>query len=467
MKASKILCLSLALTTGFFMPAQEAKAERALSISIYQNGLGFVSDNRAVPLEKGAQTLAVEDIPASMIIDSLMTRAEGFVISQRRFDFEQLNPQTLLEKSVGKMVSFRKTNPVNGKEEIIRAKLLAARGGVVIEREGRIETGQPGTLVLSEMPDDLHLSPSLSLKIASETQGTGKLGLAYLSDGLTWHASYSAELGPKGETIRLRPWANLGNTTGADFKAARLQLAAGRLYRRTAPPVRPAAMKAESRMMAMSADMGQADAVAPPEAIGAVQFFDIREPVDLNHNEMHQVGLFAPQTVAVKRTLVSRFPTQYGQMPPNQDTAQHPEVEIAFKNETDFSLPGGIVRLFGRSANGALRFIGEDNMTMKAKGEEVRLVTGQSFDVTLQRTQTEFELGSGKNQFEASYKVVIKNATRQPETVRFEETFPGEWELRASDVRPTEREGRRAVWEIALKAGEEKTVTYSIWVKTR
>jgi len=86
--------------------------------------------------------------------------------------------------------------------------------------------------------------------------------------------------------------------------------------------------------------------------------------------------------------------------------------------------------------------------------------------VTLTRTQTDFEV-EGKNKFEAAYKIVIKNAKKTAEIIRIEELFPGEWELKKSNHKPSEKLENKSIWKINIPAGAEKTLTYRVDVRTR
>ena len=97
-------------------------------------------------------------------------------------------------------------------------------------------------------------------------------------------------------------------------------------------------------------------------------------------------------------------------------------------------------------------------------GEAV-LHPGESFDVTLKRTQTDFER-AGENSFEAAYQVVIKNARDTKETVRVEEAFPGQWDLEDSSHKAI-RENNRAVWKVDVAAGKTQTLTYRVKVRLR
>jgi len=435
-----------------------------LSLTLYQNGLGFVRDVRKAKLDGGEQTFVFEDVSRQLTPDSLLISGQGFFVQERRFDFDLLTPPALLEKSVGKTVQFRRFNSVTGKDDLISAKILSAKGLVVIERDGKIEVGQPGRLIVDQLPEGLRAKPALTAKIKGMQTGETSLALAYLSNGLQWHTSYSAEIGVDGKSLVMQSWANLTNTSGVDYNNASLSLAAGQINREHSAPPRLEKM-ARADTMAMRT-MGAAPEMAAnaPQALGGLHLYDLGRQVDLKDQETKQVALMAPLSLASERVLVQRFGPTYGQYR-GGDQPVHPRVEIRFDNNAEAPLPDGVVRLYRRDQAGELQFVGEDKLARIPRGGEAVLHPGESFDVTLKRTQTDFER-AGENSFEAAYQVVIKNARDTKETVRVEEAFPGQWDLEDSSHKAI-RENNRAVWKVDVAAGKTQTLTYRVKVRLR
>lgn len=454
------------LQTGHAETVLNKTHQQDLSLTVYQNGLAFVRDQRRIDLAKGPQDIVFEDISAQAIPDSLLIAGKGFTIQERRFDFEVLNPSLLLQKSVGKTVAFSRFNSVTGKDEMITAKILTAQGEVIIERDGKIEVGQPGRLVVEKLPDGLRLKPALMAAFDVEKNGPTDLALAYLSNGLQWNTSYSMELANDGKSLTLNAWANLTNTSGTDYKNASLAVAAGSINRQSAPqPIRMMA-KGAPRLEAMAMDSAVEHVAMAPQSVGGMHLYELPGKLDLNHQETKQVALMKPQTFISERILTQTFRPYYTAMPRQNDTPVHPNIEISFTNSSGQPLPDGLVRLYRQDKKATLQFVGEDRLNQTPDGVKAKIHPGQSFDVTLTHSQTDYEI-TDKNQFEASYKVVIKNAKSTPETVRVEERFPGQWQLEEASHKTTERAGQSAVWKIDVGAGADETLTYRVSVKTR
>ncbi len=441
-------------------------SQKDLALTIYQNGLGFVKDLRTAPLAVGPQTLAFEDISSQLIPDSLLISGEGFIVEQRRFAFDLLNPGILLEKSVGQDVTFRRLNPVTGKDELIKAKILSTQGGLVIERDGKIETGQPGSLVLESLPEGLRPRPALMADVNSSTAQDTDLLVAYLTNGIKWHGSYSVKINQDSTSVSLKSWANLTNTSGADYKNVDVSVAAGRVNRQSGGRPVPMMTKAAPRAMAMAMDSAVESTAAAPSSVGGIHLYKLPTRVDLNNRETKQVALMKPLTFDAKRVLVKSFGPSYGHRAGQVAQPVRPDIELSFKNTSDLPLPSGTARLYREDEKGEMQFVGEDRLKQTPKGNTVKLRPGQSFDVTMTRTQTEFQQ-DGKYRFEAAYKVVIKNAKDKPETVRVTENFQGEWELIKTSVQPKEKLARNANWEFEVPANGEKILTYRVGVRTR
>ncbi|WP_028879598.1 DUF4139 domain-containing protein [Terasakiella pusilla] len=455
----------LASTSALSETALDQSHQKDLGLTIYQNGLGFVRDQRAVKLDKGVQDIAFEDISAQLIPDSLLISGNNFAIKERRFAFDLLTPSVLVEKSLGKTVTFRKTNPVTGKDELIQAKILSNQGSLIIERDGKIEVGQPGNLVLDQLPAGLRAKPSMMAEIEVLKKGDLDLALGYLTSGLNWHASYSVEVAPDGKSLSMKSWANLTNTSGVDYQNATLNLAAGSINRQAAPRVQMMQAKGAVQSMAMMDSVPETMAMAP-QSLGGIHLYQLPNKVNLAQKETKQVALSKPVTFKSERVLVKRFGPVYGALNHQSETPVHPDIELSFENTTGQPLPNGLARLYRKDNQGNLQFIGEDNLNQTPKNAVAKLHPGQSFDVTLKRTQTDFDV-DGKDRFNAAYEIVIKNAKANAETVRIEETFPGEWKLEKSSHKLSESQGQRAIWEIDVPANGETKLTYRINVQTR
>lgn len=117
----------------------------AVAVTIYNENLALVKDQRIINLNKGFNKLAYSEVsalirPETALLNTVSNKDGIFVIEQN-FDFDLLTPQKLLEKYVGQTVGVVKTHPTTGVETMEEATILSAGNGVVIKIGDRIETG--------------------------------------------------------------------------------------------------------------------------------------------------------------------------------------------------------------------------------------------------------------------------------------------------------------------------------------
>ena len=134
--------------------------QQALAVTIYNDNLALVRDQREVKLPEGDLDLAFQEVSAQIRPETALLRnltdPKEFWINEQNFDFDLLTPQKLLEKYVGAQghggaPGPTPTAPAPGRcgEE---AEVLATNGGVVLKFADRIETAPPGRIVFPGVP---------------------------------------------------------------------------------------------------------------------------------------------------------------------------------------------------------------------------------------------------------------------------------------------------------------------------
>ena len=216
--------------------------QKELAVTIYNDDLALVKDTRRVNLEREFNKLAWRGVSAQMRPETALLRninhPTGFRLQEQNFDFDLLTPEKLLEKNLNKTVTVIRTNPATGAETREAATVLATNGGTVLKFADRIETGIPGRLAFSGVPENLRDTPTLVISLINTVAGEQNLELSYLTAGMSWRADYVAELNERDDRLDLNGWVTLTNQSGAAYSNARLQLVAGDLNRvRRQPPM--------------------------------------------------------------------------------------------------------------------------------------------------------------------------------------------------------------------------------------
>lgn len=442
----------------------------AVAVTVYNDDLALVRDTRRVHLERDVNRLAWREVSAQIRPETALLRslssAKGFRLLEQNFDFDLLTPAKLLEKYVGREIAVIRSHPTTGAESRETATVLGASNGVVLKFADRIETGVPGRLAFAGVPDTLRDRPTLVISALNPVAGAQDLQLSYLTGGLSWRADYVAELSADDSRLDLNGWVTLTNRSGASYPDARLQLVAGDVNRvRDARPVTREMMT----MAAKAADAGDLQ----QEALFEYHLYTLQRPTTLADNQTKQVALMSAMRVPLRKQFLLEGANYYYSAP-HGDLGQKLKagVFVEFDNKGEglgVPLPRGIIRFYKQDSQGAVQFVGEDQIAHTPKNETVRLKLGDAFDVTADRKQTDFKKLAGTSRynyaFESAYEIVLKNAKAEAVTVSVREPMPGDWEVVSESQPHAKVSAGAAEWQVRLPAEGRATLTYRVRVR--
>ncbi len=446
--------------------------QQSVAITIYNEDLALVKDGRKVPLDDGANRVALRDVSARMRPETAQLRSlshpGSFDLLEQNFDFDLLTPGKLLEKYVGRTVRVVKTHPTTGAETVETAQVLGASNGVVLQMGDRIETGVPGRIVFDGVPANLRDRPTLVTELNSRRAGPQNLELSYLTGGLSWKADYVAELNADDSALDLNGWVTLKNLSGTAYSSAKLQLVAGDVNR-VKEELRLA--KADRSMMAMAAP---APTGMAQESLFEYHLYTLNRPTTLADNQTKQVALLNASAVPVTKELLVRGADHYYRASVG-DIGQKLKagVYVEFNNRESarlgVPLPKGVVRVYKRDSAGNAQFVGEDSIDHTPKNEKVRLRLGDAFDVTADKKQTDFRRREPTNKascvMESAYEIVLRNAKTEAVTVTVREPVPGDWTMLEESQRHAKAAAGTAEWRVAVPAGGMTTLKYRVLVR--
>jgi hypothetical protein len=445
--------------------------QQSVAVTIYNEDLALVKDQRKVKLDSGQNRLAFREVSARIRPETALLRSlshpEDFFLIEQNFDFDLLTPQKLLEKYVGKNVQVIKSHPQTGAETTLDARVLAANGGVVLRIGDRIETGIPGRIVYPDVPENLRDRPTLVTLLNSGTDKPQQLELSYLTGGLSWRADYVAELSPADDKLDLSGWVTLTNQSGATYGDARMQLVAGDVHRAEEAMMDYRVMETRAMVKAEAPRMAE-------EALFEYHLYTLDRPTTIRENQTKQVALLNASAIPVKKEFLLKgsdyyYRSSYGDLGQKLKVGVYVEFENREEAGLGMPLPKGIVRVYKKDSAGGAQFVGEDRIDHTPKNEDIRLKLGDAFDVTAAKKQTVFEkkadYGPYEYVFESAYRIELKNAKKEPVTVKVMEPMPGDWKV-LTESHPHAREASgTAVWEVPVPAEGETILTYRVQVR--
>jgi hypothetical protein len=489
----------LALGFSAFLLAQgnqqtTAGDRSSVDLTIYNQNLSLIREERMIRLIKGMNNVVLPDIPATIDGTSLhflsLTDPAGVHVLEQNYQYDLVHQAKLLEKYIGKQVQFIREEPVTQKEYSVTGKLIAtgysiqpqygssvpnyySTGGMVAEIDGKIEINPAGRLVLPALPEGLILRPQLEWLLTSNREGQQKTEISYLAGQLNWYCNYVALLNHDDTRIDLTGWVTVTNNSGTSFKNAGLKLVAGDVnIVKEAMAYDRMAAKRDVEMNAAAPQFQQTD-------LFEYKLYSLQRRTDINNNETKQIELVSANGVTAHKVfiydgLADQWRSWYrnysyrSQASFGQQSNTKVGVFVTFKNELasglGIPLPKGKVRVYKRDDDGKEQFIGEDQIDHTPKDEEVRLYLGHAFDIVGERSQKDFKSMAAGRVIEETIEIKVRNHKEEPVEVQvYEHPWRwSQWEIVKSTGDWTKVDQSTLRFPVKLDKGAEKTISYTI-----
>jgi len=478
-------------------PAQQGKTGSAgertsVDLTIYNQNLSLIREERLFSLVRGMSSVVVPDIPATIDGTSVhfmsLTAPEAVKVLEQNYQYDLVHQAKLLERYLGKQVEFVRVDPSTDKEYSVFGKLLstgyvqqpgygsysyAGIGGMVAEINGKIELNPAGRLVLPGLPEGLVLKPQLEWLVSNTREGSHKSEISYLAGGLSWSCNYVALLDKSDASIELTGWVTLTNNSGTTFRNAGLKLVAGDVN---------VVQNGMVGAMKMARSELSFDAAAPQfkqTNLFEFKLYSLQRRTDVGNNETKQIELTSGHGIPSKKVfiydgLADQWRTWYrnysyrSQGSFGQQSNPKVGVYVTFRNEEKaglgMPLPKGKVRVYKRDGDGKEQFIGEDEIDHTPKDEEVRLYLGNAFDLVGERAQKDFKTYANGHIVEETIEIKVRNHKDEPAEVQvYEHPWRwSQWEIIASNADWTKVDQTTVRFPVRIGKDGEKVVRYTI-----
>lgn len=482
----KKILLSMSLLAPQLLPADSA-------ITIYNENFAVVRETLSLDLTEGINSVEFSEItsqlePSSIVLRDL-TGERSLRILEQNYRADPLSEKLLLGFFEGETIQFEiregeTTRIVEGK--IIRAPYRPNSsihfnqhdpgGGVpIIEVDGRVRFGLPGTPLFPELGNDSILKPTLHWELETNTAGESDAELSYLTNGMSWEAAYNLVSPEEGDIVDLIGWITIENQSGRTFDQAAIKLLAGDVHR-----IRPT----PSRQVRM--EMATAAFDAAPEvterSFDEYHLYDLNRSVTLRDRETKQVEFVRAEGVLAKRSYIydgaAMNLNHYRSSDPNYLRNQQVgrqsqekvwimrEFENTRENKLGIPLPRGVTRFYRQDIDERLEFTGENMIDHTPRNETVSIYTGNAFDLVGERTQTNYQIDTSRRWIRETYEINLRNR-KEDETVTItvrESLFRGpEWKIEESSHDFEKTSSRQIEFPIEVEPDSEATVTYTVF----
>lgn len=441
---------------------------KSVSVTIYNGGIGLVRETRILNLTKGIRTLRFEDVPSQIIPQTVRVKGEDpkkLTVFEQNYEYDLISPERLMDKYIGKEVTLYQ----DGKEKTasVKAKLIANNGSPVYQIGNEVSLGYNGRVTVPTIPENLFAKPTLVWKLKNETEKEQAVEVSYQTNGLGWSADYILVLDKEENECGLNSWVTLNNNSGAEFKNAVLQLVAGKvnlISNRPAYSPQPRSMK-----KSMVKEYEESSDAAPEfnqENLSEYYLYTLDQPTTIGYNQTKQVQLFQSEGIEIKKYFVfENLPMYEG----NEKNFNNATIKYIFKNAKKNNLgrplPQGTIRVFKADSKGRQQLLGEDTIDHTPENEDVKIKTGQAFDVVANGKRLSYEVFKLSRGDKSSYSVEIRNRKKEAIEIRFYASLWGDWNITKSSHKFIKESSTKSYADVPLKANETVTLEYTVETK--
>jgi hypothetical protein len=482
LKHYAVLCILLT--------AAAAQQPHAPSLTIYNQDFAVVRDTVPLQLNSGVNQASFDNITSFVEPDSVVLRDPAgrvkLSILEQNYRTDIASQQNLLHAYEGKEIDFQRSPG-----DVVRARIIRAggatyagcyggncgySGATIVEVNGKIQFGLPGTPIFPALQNEALLKPSLNWLLQSDRTASVDAELSYITGGLTWEASYNVVAPVTGDLLDVVGWITLQNRSGHTFDNAQLQLMAGDVNK--IAPNRMEYAKVANGGNDLSYGVG-GGVMATEKTFDEYHLYTLPRPSTLENGETKQVQFLGASGVPSKRiylydgytlpdNLRSNWEYQFQQ--PNIGMTSNKQVFIMreFRNaEADhlgIPLPKGRLRFYRRDTDGSLQFVGENIISHTPKDETVRVYTGNAFDIVAERTRTEFHVDSSQRYIDESYQIKLRNHKKEPVTVQVVEHMYrcDNWTITQKSLGYSKKDSHTVEFAAKIPPDGEQVVTYSV-----
>jgi hypothetical protein len=432
-------------------------AERALSVTIYNNDLALVQDRRDIEVKDGRQRIEFQDVSAQIRPETVSLAAADIAIVEQNFDFDLLTPAKLMEKAVGQEVTIVRVNPATGAETREQAQVLATNGGVVLKIGQRIEVlrddGLPVRVIFNKVPDNLRARPTLSVSIIGTHAGTRRATLSYLTPGLGWKADYVALYNESDGKIDVQGWVTLTNSSGTTYDNAQTLLVAG------SPSLDGGFQSNNFRAPVRRQALQQPGTESGSrERLGDYYLYPLADRTTIANLQTKQVSFLDVRGVPAEHGYEFRNHWLGTSEAPQSAQSIYSFSTSAHAGLGD-QLPAGTLRFYMKDKRGDPQFIGESRIDHTPMGSTLALATGDAFDVKVHAVvDKRTRLSTFDWQTDMHYE--LTNALPRAVVVKLrQEGLWGDSSVKAESQKSTRLNADAAEWTVAVPANGKTTVT--------
>jgi hypothetical protein len=444
----RLAVVVIALLAGSLGGAQQTLT--GPNITIYSD-VALVEELRTLTISAGEKDYLIEDLPKTLLPDSVLFRPlkEIELIEQEFLPAQELTGWQLLQNAVGQEVEVTVARGLVPKT--YRGTLLSVEDGIVLQEvTGRVQIIKEFSEVSLAQLGEYRKAPALRWRIQSDSSREVQGKLSYLASGLSWSAYYTAILNESETQMALTSWVTVQNTSGRDYKNAKLTLIAGEL-RRLAPP---APISPPRTVVPLAAQEKELETKPTFE----YHQYEFPRRITLTDRQSLELSFIRADAVTVSKHYV-------------YEAALSPHVRVEIRSVNDgahglgIALPAGVVRLYKETQDG-IQLIGEDSLGHTPTGEKIALVPGMAFDLKADRVLKDRQVVGrdelGRELYRDTYEITLRNQKDSDVVIEVKERLQGTWKIVSAEPSYEKLDASTVLFTVPVKARAAAKVTYTV-----
>jgi hypothetical protein len=443
----RLAVVVIALLAGSLGGAQQTLT--GPNITIYSD-VALVEELRTLTISAGEKDYLIEDLPKTLLPDSVLFRPlkEIELIEQEFLPAQELTGWQLLQNAVGQEVEVTVARGLAPKT--YRGTLLSVEDGIVLQEvTGRVQIIKEFSEVSLAQLGEYRKAPALRWRIQSDSSREVQGKLSYLASGLSWSAYYTAILNESETQMALTSWVTVQNTSGRDYKNAKLTLIAGELRRAPPAPISPP--RAVVPLAAQEKEL---------ETKPTFEYHQYEFPrrITLTDRQSLELSFIRADAVTVSKHYV-------------YEAAVSPQVRVEIRSVNDgahglgIALPAGVVRLYKETQDG-IQLIGEDSLGHTPTGEKIALVPGMAFDLKADRVLKDRQVVGrdelGRELYRDTYEITLRNQKDPDVVIEVKERLQGTWKIVSAEPSYEKLDASTVLFTVPVKARAAAKVTYTV-----
>jgi hypothetical protein len=210
------------------------------ALTIYNQNFAVVRETVPLDLKPGVNHVRHVGLTSFAEPDSVILRDPAgkvaLQILEQNYLADPVSMDVLLAFYEGKTIDFQTTDGKIVSGRIVRAGLTVPPGEepqmirakqALVESEGKLRFGLPGTPLFPALTRDSILRPTLDWVVRTDRAARLDAELAYLSGGLNWKADYNVVASDDNDAVELLGWVTIDNRSGKSFANSTIALMAG------------------------------------------------------------------------------------------------------------------------------------------------------------------------------------------------------------------------------------------------